>query len=366
MKRPLSVLATLGVVGVGLWSTNLLPWQTRTRHTPLIGEVGTTNVKPSVERIVPPGLAVADAAGSAKSQAPALAPVKNPAAPAGTPSAAPATPATKSVEQPAVPTTQPTVSQPAVHIEAGQIPAEIEAGLAAKEKGELLAARDQLNRALHAGVTPEQAATCRQALDEIANKTIFSPTALPGDPLVESYTVQPGNSIGRLARRYKVSEAFIADVNNIKDRRFIREGARLKLVRGPFHASISKSEHLMHIYLQDVYVKTYRVALGADGKTPTGKWRAANHQENPGWVDPRTGKRWHPDDPSNPIGEYWIGLEGIEGAAVGAFGYGVHGTTEPETIGKDVSLGCVRLAPDDIAAVYKLLLPGESIITITD
>ena len=77
-------------------------------------------------------------------------------------------------------------------------------------------------------------------------------------------------------------------------------------------------------------------------------------------------RRYHSDDPTNPIGEYWIGLEGIEGDAAGAVGYGIHGTNEPQTIGQDVSLGCVRLGPEDIAFVYKVLLPGASMVTITN
>jgi lipoprotein-anchoring transpeptidase ErfK/SrfK len=122
----------------------------------------------------------------------------------------------------------------------------------------------------------------------------------------------------------------------------------------------------MHVFLGDVYVRSFKVALGAEGKTPTGKWRVTSRQANPSWVDPQTGKRYHADDPANPIGEYWVGLEGLEGAAVGAFGYGIHGTNEPQTIGRDVSLGCIRLAPDDIEFVYKLLLPGASFVTTTE
>lgn len=182
MKRPLTVLATVGVVGVGLWSMNLLPWQTRARHTPLMGEVETADAKPSIAKIVPPALV---AETPAKAQSPALVPMKTTATPEPAPAPAPAA-TTKAVERPAAPTTQPTVAKPEVKIEAGQIPAEIEAGLAAKGKGELLAARDQLNRALHAGATPEQAAACRQALAEIAAKTIFSSAASPNDPLVDS------------------------------------------------------------------------------------------------------------------------------------------------------------------------------------
>jgi LysM repeat protein len=269
---------------------------------------------------------------------------------------------------PAPPATQPAtpVARPEPEARPAPTPDHFQAGLQARQQDDLVRARDLLNRALHTGLAPEQSALARQTLAELADRTIFSSATVADDPLVEHYVVRSGDTIGKLARRFKVSEDLLVEINGITDKNFIREGRRLKVVHGPFHAAITKSNHLMHVYLQDVYVRTFRVALGADGSTPTGRWKVINQQENPGWTDPRTGRRWHPDDPENPIGEHWIGLEGVEGDAVGQFGYGIHGTIEPETIGQNVSLGCVRLAPDDVAAVYKYLVVGESYVTISD
>jgi hypothetical protein len=288
-----------------------------------------------------------------------------PAAPPGGPAAPPGGSGTPPVTQPVAARQETAVVRPLAE-PAGLAPGELQAGLEARRQDDLLKARDLINRALHTGLTPEQSALARQALAELAGRTIFSSAVIAGDPLADHYTVRSGDTLGRISKRFKISEDLLAEVNGITNKNFIREGRRFKVVDGPFHAAITKSNHLMHIYLQDVYVRTFRVALGADGSTPTGRWKVINQQENPGWVDPRTGRRWHPDDPENPIGEYWIGLEGVEGDAVGQFGYGIHGTIEPETIGQNVSLGCVRLAPDDIATVYKLLVVGESYVTSGD
>lgn len=299
----------------------------------------------------------------------ALRPIVPPGPPAGEVETVEVLPPRRDNEPPAPPVTAPPSSQPAVEPAvsgAADARAAMEAGFAARQRDDLLAARVSLNRALHAGLSPLDAQRVREALAQIADETIFSRTVKPDDPLVERYTVQPGDTLGKIAKRVFVSEDLLAQINGIADKNFIRESMTLKVIHGPFHVSISKQDHVMHVYLQDVYVRTYRVALGSNGSTPTGKWKIINHQENPGWVDPRTGKRWHPDDPGNPIGEYWIGLEGVEGDAVGAFGYGIHGTIEPDKIGQDVSLGCVRLAPDDIAVVYRLLMPEHSYATVTD
>jgi lipoprotein-anchoring transpeptidase ErfK/SrfK len=358
-QRPLPMLTVLvGVVAVGYWIRG------SSRHKdqqaiPLMGEFNPeTAAKPALEKIVP---------------SPAVVPVSEDPLPKRqkleTPQpVTPAPDANAVVVVPAPPTTQPSAatSRPAVTQDTAAPGSDLHAALAAKERNDLLAARQQLNRAIQAGLSADQLAVARLAMADVAEKTVFSPAVVANDPLTETYKVVSGDVLARLAKRYKVSEDMLSDINHLNNKHFIREGLRMKMVHGPFHASISKSTHELHIYLQDVYLRSYRVALGANGKTPVGRWKVDNHQANPGWTDPRTGKKWHPDDPANPIGEYWIGLKGVEGDASEAFGYGIHGTIEPQTIGQDVSLGCIRLAPDDIAAVYKLLVPGESFVTVGD
>lgn len=266
-------------------------------------------------------------------------------------------------KRPLPPTTQPTGLGELTTTEAQKA---MEAGFAARDANDLIAARNSLNKALHGGLSPSDEAKVRQALAQLADETIFSRTRiLENDPLVERYIVKRGDRLAHIARRHDISTAFLASLNNIADPDHIRLGASMKVVHGPFNACVAKNHHLMHVYLQDVYVKTFRVALGTNGGTPTGVWKVINHLENPDWIDPE-GKRWHANDPNNPLGEFWIGLDGIEGEAVGRTGFGIHGTIEPETIGQDVSLGCVRLVADDIALLYKLLVPGESIVTIVE
>jgi LysM repeat protein len=264
------------------------------------------------------------------------------------------------------PATRPAVtSRPTVTPNPARAAEGFEAGMKAWKRQELLSARELLNQSLAAGLTGKDAEQARETLTELAQRTIFSRATIKGDPLTSNYQVQPGDTLGKIAKRFSITEDLLAGINNIADKDHIVLGWRLKVLHGPFHALVVRSEHVMHVYLQDVYVRSYPVALGINGTTPIGKWKVANRQENPSWTNPRTSERWHANDPENPIGEHWIGLEGIEGDALGQFGYGIHGTIEPETIGQDVSMGCVRLAPDDIAELYGLLLPGASMVTIT-
>jgi L,D-transpeptidase ErfK/SrfK len=51
-----------------------------------------------------------------------------------------------------------------------------------------------------------------------------------------------------------------------------------------------------------------------------------------------------PPGPLNPLGDYWLGL------SVG--GVGIHGTNAPSSIYQTVTHGCIRMHPDDIAALF--------------
>jgi len=61
-----------------------------------------------------------------------------------------------------------------------------------------------------------------------------------------------------------------------------------------------------------------------------------------------------PPGPRNPVGRFWIGLS--------LPGYGIHGTPEPELIGKTGSHGCFRLANWDAVRLGALVKPGVPVV----
>lgn len=235
------------------------------------------------------------------------------------------------------------------------------------EQGKPIEARHALNALLRRDLPDRDAVAVRALLTRIADDTIFSRRRLNNDPLVAFYRIEPGDALARIGPRFDVPYEIIMKVNDIRDATKIRADQEIKVPRGPFHARIDKSEFRLDIYLQDLYVRSYRVGLGADQGTPTGAWRVKERLPNPTYYPPASApdKRVIPaDDPSNPLGEHWIGLEGTEGDAVGRTGFGIHGTIEPESIGKAVSLGCVRMHNEDVEFLYSLLQPGRSTITV--
>ena len=241
--------------------------------------------------------------------------------------------------------------------------------------GKLLEARDLVNGALAAGrLQGSDVAAARQLLGEINQTVVFSPRRFADDKWGGTYSVQSGDRLDRIGARYGVTPALLMRLNNISDARRLRAGATIKVLRGPFHAVVSKSNFRLDLYLgapggpDSVFVTSFPVGLGKDDSTPKGRWLVEPQKkiQNPVYFSPRGEGIIEANDPKNPLGEFWIGLVGTDGDAVGKQSYGIHGTIEPNSIGKQESMGCVRLKNEDVAKVFEALTEGKSTVIITD
>ena len=233
-------------------------------------------------------------------------------------------------------------------------------------------ARLTLSQALQSPkVSEAQRREIRDILTEVNETLVFSPAIVPGDPFAIPYTVQDNDLLQKIVRTtsVQIDWRFAARINRIDPKR-IRPGQRLKLITGPFHAVVDKSEYRLDLYLgdgsQQVYVRSFDVGLGQYNSTPEGLFRIKPRSKavNPAWVNPRTGEAFDANDPENPIGEYWIGLEGVDRSLADVIGYGIHGTTEPQSIGQQASMGCVRLGDDDVELMYEVLVEEASLVRI--
>lgn len=249
---------------------------------------------------------------------------------------------------------------------------ELGRGMRLIEEGKYVEGRRVLSRVLFydRNLAPQDAEVIRMTLASVNEQLVFSPKVFAGDPLAESYAIQSGDLLAKIAPRFNLTYQFLEDINGI-DARKLRVGQTIKLIRGPFHAIIDKSAYRMDIVLRGadgnwVYVRSYQVGLGEGNSTPPGKWiiEPGRKVKNPAWRNPRTSEYYKPDDPANPIGEYWLALEGADQHTSGLGGYGIHGTVDPSSIGSQASMGCVRLRDADIEAVFYLLVEGGSTVEI--
>jgi hypothetical protein len=243
------------------------------------------------------------------------------------------------------------------------------------DAGEFLEAREQLNDALQSGRLDESAVPAVKAMLQQINQTvIFSRQHFPDDPYGGTYVVKPGESLAKIAAACDVTWELLARINGIEPKH-LRAGATIKIVQGPFFAVVDKRAFTIDLYLGSLpgekscmYVTTYPVGLGRDDSTPTGTWTVEPHRKlkHPTYYSPRGEGVIAADDPKNPLDGYWIGLTGTEGQAVGKLSYGIHGTIDAQSIGKQNSMGCIRLRSEDVAVLFDLMVEGKSLVVVKD
>lgn len=249
-------------------------------------------------------------------------------------------------------------------------------GKAMMDAGKLLEARAELNDALQSGKLSEADIETAKAMMADINKTVvFSARKFADDTYGGAYVVKPGDSMAKIAAAHDVTWELLSRINNGLEPRRLRSGATIKVLQGPFFAVVDKKKFTLDVYLgalpgekSSMYVTTLHVGLGRDDSTPTGTWMVEPHKKikHPTYYSPRGEGVIAADDPKNPLGPCWVGLTGVDGQAVGKLSYGIHGTIDPDSIGKQSSMGCIRLHNEDALMVYDLMVEGKSMVMVKE
>jgi hypothetical protein len=232
-----------------------------------------------------------------------------------------------------------------------------------------VSARNILNDAIVAERFPASLIENARALQSRANeKLVFSPDIVAGDTYSEVAKIENSNSLRVIARQHVIPWEGLCRINRVSDKR-IRVGQQLKAPVGPFHVMVTKSAYRLDLFLGGLpgepgamYVSSLAVGLGKDNSTPTGIWEVVNKVRNPPWNNPNSREHFEGYDPKNPLGGYWIALKGVEGQAIDKTGYGIHGTIDPDSIGKQASMGCVRLKVEDVQVVFDLVTDKSRVL----
>ncbi|MFC5405724.1 L,D-transpeptidase [Cohnella soli] len=108
----------------------------------------------------------------------------------------------------------------------------------------------------------------------------------------------------------------------------------------PLQIVIDKTHHRLAVVSGDVILRNYAVGLGGD-KTPEGAFVISEKVKDPNGSS--------------------TGVFGSRGMTLSDSRYGIHGTDEPNSIGKDESHGCVRMKKEDIEELYDLVPLGTPV-----
>jgi len=192
----------------------------------------------------------------------------------------------------------------------------------------------------------------KNKLDALNEELVFSRTPSP-DAIF--YNVKPGDSLAKIAKKFDTSYAFIMRINK-KPRTIIKIGERLKILNGKLSLLVDKSDYTLTILLNGHFIKQYSIGIGKSNKTPVGVFIVDNKLIEPTWYSPDGVYKF--GDPKNVLGTRWIGFEDQEGL----YGYGIHGTADPDSIGKDMSNGCIRLRNEDVEELFDFVKPKTRVV----
>ncbi len=220
------------------------------------------------------------------------------------------------------------------------------------KNGKKYEARNKLSDLYFAETDKARRAEIKSKLDELNAELVFS-----RNPSQDAffYIVKPGDSLIKIASEFNTNYEFIMRIND-KYRTSIRVGERLKILKGDITILVDKSEFTLTLLLDGHFIKQYPVGTGKSDKTPEGKFTVDNKLINPVWYSPDGIYQF--GDPKNVLGTRWIGFEDKEGL----YGYGIHGTTEPDSIGKEMSNGCIRLRNEDVEDLFDYVKAKTTVV----
>lgn len=144
---------------------------------------------------------------------------------------------------------------------------------------------------------------------------------------------------------------------------------QLRIYEGTPSALVVQAEQegtdAVHALPNRALVASFPITPGQKKFIHFGMWQVKTCVELPTWRYDKslleTGKRSQrasdvfdlPPGPNSPVGVLWAGLDKP--------GIGLHGTSDPETIGRAQSAGCIRLANWDAIRLPQLISPGTTV-----
>lgn len=127
---------------------------------------------------------------------------------------------------------------------------------------------------------------------------------------------------------------------------------------------INVAEQRLYWFRGEQGVITHPIGAGREGySTPLGITKIVRRKEHPTWTPGTSARRDDPSlptvvkpGPENPLGDHALYL--------GWPSYLIHGTNEPDGVGRRVSRGCIRLYPEDIASLFEAVPMGTPVRVI--
>jgi L,D-transpeptidase ErfK/SrfK len=183
--------------------------------------------------------------------------------------------------------------------------------------------------------------------------------------------VTEGDTLLDIAHAHRVGFELLERLNPGVDRWIPKPGTVVRLptrslppLTEPKGLVINLPEMRLYDFAAPDGPEVFHVAIG-DGVDPTllGEYRVGEKRIDPAWRVPESIRREKPElppvvppGPENPLGDRWM--------TIGSTSYGIHGTNNPWSIGRQATHGCVRLYADAMRRLFDRTPSGTRIAIV--
>lgn len=226
-----------------------------------------------------------------------------------------------------------------------------EIGKALEKEGNLLEAKAKYQRLLEEFSDIPVVASAVERIGSLSIRLLFSKRETEFSRI---HRVKPGESLASIAKKYNMPLELLMESNQLKSPT-IHPNDRLKVCTADFSILVNKSQNTLTLKANEELFKIYRVGTGKEGSTPIGSFKLTSKLVEPTW--------YHPDggvipfgDSENLLGTRWLGIDSP--------GYGIHGTWDPGSVGKQSSAGCIRLKNKEVEELFKIVTIGTPVTIV--
>ena len=184
-----------------------------------------------------------------------------------------------------------------------------------------------------------------QLLDRVAGSVIYSRKHL----IEPAYTVKQGETLEKIAQAHRVPVGLLVKINGIQNPQNLTTGQQLKVVRGPFNATVNGEKSELTLWLGGRYAGRFQLVMGPEFQSIVGPFVV--HQKT----------RAHPEHGNRPWIRLSPGYEISENLQPSNPQIGFAGMHQPEAVSQGSVPGQIGVSVEDADDLYDILSQGSKV-----
>jgi hypothetical protein len=226
-------------------------------------------------------------------------------------------------------------------------------GMQLLDSGQIVAGRFALNDALARSPSDDstpRAGQLRALLSNLNLPVFLGSAVLPDDPAARLIDIQQDDTFVGIAHAYGLPAALLPILNPSLHAHNLKPQTGVKIVQGPFHATIVKHDHRLDLFARDLYITSLPVDFPEGNYLPRGDYQVSSA----GKLQAGTGA----------TSRMWIGFHGIEEATEQVASGWIYGSAGPRGhTTRDLATG-MRLADADLQMLFVTLTENRSRVRV--